>query len=148
MAYKYRLETVLTVRKNKEEQVQYRLAHEISVFVNQRHLLAELLERRLDLIQTVEEKKKLEISGGIYTFYMESLQNIDRQIEFQKASIQGQKKIIDDVRVELAGKVQEKRIVEKMKEKDYRKYVQEIIRKEQNDHDEMAVLRHGRGLGK
>ena len=147
MAFQYRLETVLTVRKNKEEQAQYKLAHEISILENKRQHLMKLSEQRLDLVHTIEEKKKQPISGSMYSFYTDSLQNIDRQIAFQKNAIRVQEQVMEKARGVLAAKVKEKRIVEKMKEKDYLEYVQELLRKEQIEHDEMAVLRHGRGHG-
>ncbi len=145
MAYHYRLETVLNVRQNLEEQVQHKLAHEIFVLDNHRQFLLQLKEGRRDLAEKFDQKKRATLSNNIYSFYVESLFNFDRQMEFQRNAIRVQEQAVAEVREELSERVKERRIVERMKEKDYLEYLQEALRKEQNEHDEMAVLRHGHG---
>lgn len=145
MPFQFRLETVLSVRRNLEEEVQNKLSHEIFVLDNHKSFLAQLIENRAELANTFDVKKKTNISAGQFSFYVEALHTYDGQIEFQRNAIKAQEKIVEDVRVELADKVKDRRIVERMKEKDYIAYQKDTARKEQNEHDELAVLRFGHG---
>jgi flagellar FliJ protein len=145
MAFKYKLETFLKLRQRLEEQAQYELAHEIFVLDNHKLFLGQLREGRQNLINVFEEKKRTTMTGLLYNFYSDSLQGQDRQIEFQINAIKAQEAIVAKFRSELEKRSQERRIVEKMKEKDYLEYVKEIVRKERVELDELAVLRFGRG---
>jgi len=147
MAYKYRLEAVITVRRNKEEQAQYKLADDIRLLDDHRRQLDAAVSSRGELVLAFEEKKKTAITSGVYSFYVEGLQGIDRQLELLNQAIQRQQQVVEDSREQLAIRAQEKSIVLKMKEKDYRSYLDDLNKKEQNENDEMAVLRHGRGHG-
>jgi flagellar FliJ protein len=145
MAYKYKLETLLGIRQRIEEQVQYKLAHEIFVLDNHKLFLEKLRKERQKLIAEIEEKKRTTLPVSLYTFYCESLQNMDRQIEFQINTLQTQEHIVGQVRKELEEKSRDKQIVERMKEKDYLEYVREVTRKEHKELDELTVLRFGQG---
>ena len=48
-----------------------------------------------------------------------------------------------DIRVDMK-KVKERKVIEKLREKSYRDYLKESIRKEQADSDEKAAIRFGR----
>lgn len=146
MAYRYKLETLLTVRRNFEEQCQQKLAHELYVLENHRLYLEELRRRRAGLVEKLEMRKRGTMSAAMFSFYVDSIANIDRQIQMQEQAIEVQEGIVAEVRVELLGKVKERKIVEKLKENDYRRYCREMLRREQNDNDEQAVLRFGRGV--
>ena len=145
MAFKYKLETILKIRQRIEEQVQYKLAHEIFVLENHKIFLGELRDSRLELIMTIEEKKKKIVEASLYSFYSESLLSLDRQIGFQLNAVEAQEQIVDQVRSELEEKSQQRRIVERMKEKEYLDYAREMARKEHKELDELSVLRFGQG---
>jgi len=147
MAYSYRLETVLRVRKNLEEQAQYRLAQEINTLERERGVLRELNSQRQLLVGSIEESKSNTITAGTYRFYTESLEALDHRLAAQRTVISRQEGVVSQVRAELGKRVQERQVVVKMKERDYKRYLQEMARKEQNENDEMASLRYGRGYG-
>lgn len=145
MAFKYKLETLLKIRQRVEEQVQYKLAHEIFVLDNHKLFLARLQEGRQNLVEVFEEKKRIDIIASLYNLYSESLLSQDRQIEFQINAVKAQEQIIGTVRAELEEKSQQRQIVERLKEKDYLEYVREMARKERSELDELSVLRFGQG---
>lgn len=146
MAYHYRLETLLTVRRNLEEQAQQKLAHEIFVLENHKKYLAELEEQRLDLCAALEEKKKRIMTAALFSFYVEAVHMKNRQIAFQHNAVLAQQELIESVRADLLAKVKARKVVERLKEKDYLAWKQEVIRKEQVESDEQAVMRFGKGV--
>lgn len=144
MAYQYKLETLLSVRRNFEEQAEQRLAHELFVLANHKKHLAELEEQRLDLFAALEEKKKQIMTAAMFTFYVEAIHGKNRQIAFQHNAVLAQQEMIETVRADLLVKVKARKVVERLKEKDFFAWRQEILRKEQIESDEQAVMRFGK----
>ena len=144
MAYQYKLETLLTVRRNFEEQAQQKLAHELFVLANHKKHLVELEELRLALFATLAEKQQQTISAAIYSFYVDAIHLKNRQIAFQHNAVMAQQEMIETVRAELVVKVKARKVVERLKEKDFLGWKQEMIRKEQVESDEQAIMRFGK----
>jgi len=142
MAYHYKLETLLTVRRNFEEQAQQRLAHELFVLANHKKYLAELEEQRMTLFAVLEEKKKQTMSAAMFSFYVEAIHMKNRQIAFQHNAVLAQQEMIETVRADLLVKVKARKVVERLKEKDFLAWRQEMLRKEQVESDEQAVMRY------
>jgi len=148
MAYRYKLETLLTVRRNFEEQAEQRLAHELFVLKNHQQYLAELEEQRIVLFETLEERKKQTMSAALFTFYVEAIHAKNRQIAFQKNAVLAQQEMIETVRADLLVKVKARKVVERLKEKDFLVWQQEMLRREQVESDEQAVLRFGKEVAR
>ncbi len=144
--FRYRLETLLRVRENEEEQCRQQLAHEIYVLGQHREYLERLRGERDLLRRTLEEKQGSGITAAANAFYSEAIANKERMIAFQKNAVAAQEKMVETVREQLVARVKARQIVERLKEKEYLEWRREEARKEQNDNDEQAVLRHGRAV--
>ena len=146
MAFHFRLESVLTVRKNIEEQVQLKLAREQMML--QRHQLrfAGLQEKRRELCEAMEERKKKPINGSLFLFYMEAMRIQELQLRILQTTIASQQQIVEKVRSELVEAMKKRKIIDVLREKELQKYLLEMRRREQNESDEQALLRHGRGI--
>lgn len=144
MVYRFRLETVLVYRRNLEEQAQLALGREIQVLVEQQNLLVDLRDARQRIAEDFEEKKKKQMGAPLFSFYMDSIRRKEREIEAQLDVIAKQQAVVDEARNELGERVKSRKVIEKAREKDYRKYLQEFHRNEQKEGDEQAVLRAGR----
>jgi flagellar FliJ protein len=145
MAYHYKLETLLRVRQNLEEQCQHKLAHELFVLENHKQYLNDLQQHRADFFVALEQKKKEVMSVAMFSFYVEAIHIKNRQIAFQETAIEAQKGAIEKVRAELGERVKARKVVERLKEKDFLAFTKELQRKIQVESDEMAVMRFGRG---
>jgi flagellar FliJ protein len=141
MAYHYKLETLLSVRRNFEEQCMQKLAHEVYVLENHRKYLGELRKQRLDLVADLTDYKRGAMQAAMLSFYVDSIDQKDRQIGMQLNAIGAQENAVTEVRLELLEKVKARKIVERLKEKDFIAYTQDELRKTQNEDDEQAVIR-------
>ena len=144
MAYHFKLETVLKLRRNLEEVAQQKLAKELLRLDVHNRRLAEVQKARVDLIAEFEEKKKEPILAAFFTFHMNSISQREREIEGVLQMIASQQKAVLLARQELTEKVKGKKVMEKAKERDFQKFQQEELKKEQNESDEQMVLRFGR----
>ncbi|MCB2183838.1 MAG: flagellar export protein FliJ [Desulfobulbaceae bacterium] len=146
MAFHFKLEPVLTVRRNIEEQVQLELAREQMVLNNYQRRLADLNQKRLQLSRDMEMRKKKTMGASMYLFYMEGLRVLELQIHILQNGIESQKQVVEKVRSRLAEAMKERKVIDVLREKDLQDYLADMRRKEQNESDEQALLRYGRGV--
>ena len=144
MAYHFKLETVLGLRRNLEELAQLKLARELTLLEQQKEQLAALKQQRQELIAEFEEKKHRQMSAPIFAFYVEGIFRKEQEVEAGHARVQAQLGAVAQAREELTVKVQDKKVMEKARERDYQKFLLAGLKKEQNEADEMMVLRFGR----
>ena len=144
MAYHFRLETVLGLRRNLEELAQQKLARELTLLDEQKLRLATLKEQRQELIAEFEEEKHRQMLAPIFAFYVEGIFRKEQEVEAGQARVEAQLGAVAQAREELTGRVQDKKVMEKARERDYQKFILAGLKKEQNEADEMMVLRFGR----
>lgn len=146
MAFHFNLEPVLTVRKNIEEQTQLKLAREQMVLAAHEQRMADIRGKRAGLVSLMEEMKKKTMEAKTFLFYMESMRIIELQIHILTTTIAAQQQIVARVRTELAEAMKQRKIIDVLRENALQKYLDETRRKEQNESDEQALLRYGRGI--
>ena len=145
MPFHFKLEPVLTVRRNIEEQFQFHLAREQLALNGHRQRLANLEARRLEIISEFEELKKEPLSGARFGYFMDCIRIKEEQIHIQENTIKSQERVVEEARMKLSEAVQQKKIVEVIREKQLQEYLFEQRKKEEIENDEQVVLRYGRG---
>lgn len=135
--YKFSLESVLQIRINKEKEV-------LEEFVMVQNRLYEEYRKKEDL------KKKLNLSleasfsnRNVQELMMNNLYKTDLEskIKFQEEIIDRRKIEVEEVRERLQIAQKDKKIMEKLKEKDLENHTLELNKKNQKEMDEFAVLR-------
>lgn len=144
MAYHFKLETVLGLRRNLEELAQQKLARMLMLLEEQKLRLAALKEQRLELIAEFEEKKHRQMLAPVFAFYVEGIFRKEQEIAEGQALVEVGQGAVVQARGELTVKVQDKKVMEKARERDYQKFILAGLKKEQNEADEQMVLRFGR----
>lgn len=146
MAFHFSLESVLTVRKNIEEQMQLKLAREQMMLSNHQARLVDLQGKRHELSETMEERKKKPMLGRMFLYYMEAMRIQELQMRILQTTIAAQKNVVEKVRADLAQAMKQRKIIDVLREKELDKYLLEMRRREQKESDEQALLRHGRRI--
>jgi flagellar protein FliJ len=146
MAFHFSLESVLTVRKNIEEQIQLKLAREQMMLHNHLARLADLQDKRRELSEAMEERKKKPMLGRMFLFYMEAMRIQELQMRILQTTIAAQRNIVEKVRDDLTQAMKKRKIIDVLRENELEKYLLETRRREQKESDEQALLRHGRGI--
>lgn len=144
MAYHFKLETVLGLRRNLEELAQQKLARMLMLLEEQKLRLAALKQQRLDLIDEFEEEKHRQMLAPVFAFYVEGIFRKEQEIAEGQALVEVGQGAVVQAREELTVKVQDKKVMEKARERDYQKFILAGLKKEQNEADEQMVLRFGR----
>ncbi|HCC53968.1 MAG TPA: flagellar export protein FliJ [Desulfobulbaceae bacterium] len=144
MAYHFKLETVLGLRRNLEELAQQKLARMLMLLEEQKLRLAALKEQRLELIAEFEEEKHRQMLAPVFALYVEGIFRKEQEIADGQVLVEVGQGAVVQAREELTVKVQDKKVMEKARERDYQKFLLAGLKKEQNEADEQMVLRFGR----
>jgi len=144
MAYRFKFETLLTFRKNVEEQSRLRLTRELAALERYRGRLAELRTERLLLIDEFEASKKEKLEVLKYQYFIDAINYAEVAIINQVAGIALQEELISGVRRDLVEKMRARKVIEKVRERDKLVYLREMAKKEQKEGDEQVLLRFGK----
>lgn len=144
MAYRFRLQAVLNYRRNLEEMAQQHLIDAEGLLARRQARLGEMEEELAGAIAAFEERKKRSMPAPLYALHVQGLEQREREIAAQRQLIAAQQQAVAQARAELLTRVQERKIMEKAREKDQTRYLQEELRKEQKELDEQMVLRFKR----
>ena len=135
---RFSLETALKVRKRLEKFYQKALADEIQAEQQYKEKL-ELMSRALDMHdKDLDDAKEngLTISQLILGGHFK--QRIEQQMELVEYQLKEQREVVDLKRHELTLATQKKRVLEILKDKENKKYIDEMERLERLEADEIA----------
>ena len=149
MAFKFRFENLLRYKENIEKQKSVEFLNAEESYKKQKKKL-ELLEKKRQEIVLLMKDISSSPSFDLVSFNMmrSFLLKIEEDIAFEKDILHQLKIIMDTKRKELIKASQDKKIMEKLKEKDHDKYVQEENRKEIIELDEITLKKYNKGLNK
>ncbi len=145
MAFKFRLQSVLIFRTSLEEQAQFAMAREQRVLEEHHQRLGRLRDARQEMMADLEQRKQGAMTASLYGVYVEGLLVKEREIVSQIDAVEGQQRVVESCRQELARRMQDREVMERLKEKDHRLFVADALQREQKQSDEQAILRYGKG---
>ena len=138
--YSFSMESVLEWRESIEKTsmekyaaAQYELKHEIQVLEHLNKENEQIKEKSLSC-KNIVEIRHLQLYK----------QTIDERIEAQIEIVEIKKDELEKLRLELIHAQKDRKIMEKLKEKDFSNYNEESKREDQKNLDEIAVLKYKR----
>lgn len=147
MAYRFRFETLLSVRKSREEEAQLAMAKEQRHLDGLRDTLEKLGERRQRVIDELERRKRGRMTAPLFSLYIDGIQQTDLLIARQKESIASQLQVLERARQKVIATMRDRKVIEKLREKDHAAWLREEIRRDLVASDEQAILVLGRQEG-
>ncbi|MFH1147174.1 MAG: flagellar export protein FliJ [Pseudomonadota bacterium] len=142
MRYNFKLEPLLNYRTRLEEIAQQALAERLSELSAAEKKLAMLRKQQAECLAETTRKRPEGILVGHFLFYVDYLKVLAIAIENQAAEIEGVNKEVVRARQKLLTKSREKKVIERVKEKDFAAFTHEMQRLEQKDNDDLVVLRY------
>lgn len=146
--FQFRLEAVRVIRMNKEEQALMKLGREQTLLQHHKSRLGVFQAERITMMTALGEKEKEPVSGGFIKLYMNSIRGKEQEIAILKNTIAKQEKVVQQTRFDLGERVKERKIIDVLYDRDYAAFLEKEHRREQDEGDEMAVLRYGGGYEK
>lgn len=144
--YTFRLQTVLDIKANKLNEKLVELAQVQQILSVEEEKLANLKSRKNvayeELIQIYSLEKALDIQEVCN--YKGFLGKIEIEIKQQEDRIENVMFFVKQKQAEVNQALKEKKILEKLKEKEKNAYYQEFIKQEAKELDDLASTRHVR----
>ena len=143
---RFSLETALKVRKRLEKFYQKALAEEVQAEQQYKEKL-ELMSSALDIHnKDLDDAKEIGLTISQLILGGNFQQRIEQQIVLIEYQLKEQQEVVDLKRHELTQATQKKRVLEILKDKENKKYIDEMERLERLEADEIAqnYLRHAK----
>ena len=142
--FSFKLEPVLNVRKSKEEELQRKLSQILDRLQEAVEEMAKTLSHRHTIASQLEEFKKKPVGIEDLLTYQNYLEQLDKRVNEQEIRISEIEKEVEEMRALLMQACKDKKIIEKIKEKQKACYNLEALRQEINFLDEIGVIRNAR----
>lgn len=141
--FQFRLQRILDYREQIEEQAKMRLAKILS-------LISQKKEQINQYEQELEQISKMISMGNLSEhslwLYKESEKNILLYIDQLKKELKDLSQKAEVLRQDLILKTIERKKLEKLKQKDYERFIYEEQKREQKEIDEISTLRYEKSL--
>lgn len=138
--YNFSMEKILDLRINKEKDVMTKFAT-LQNELHQQKLVLSDLENELDCLNK-EGYKSVDVNQLKFNNLYK--QNLENQINVQNERIEGTSIELEEMRLELISAQKDRKIMEKLKEKDFTLYTNNLKAIEQKELDEIAIQKYKR----
>lgn len=142
--FKFRLQTFL----NFKEQMEKSIINELGIAISRLELQKSILEKIRQEISTQEEDYRGEAKSTVTLINLknriEYIKHLRGMEESQKHKVNEEQRNVDKIRVRLIEIMKEKKVLEKLRQKEYARYRREQERKEQLLVDELVNYKEAR----
>lgn len=134
--YNFELQSLLNIKEQKEDLLMNRLSIQQEKVESLRNMIIQLQRKRFNHIENFETN--LKSNSNIYniTSFYTYLEKIDSNINDLESSLTKEKNKLKEILDELKVASKEKKVLEKLKEKDLNSYKKEITLEEYKQNDE------------
>ena len=143
MAIKFKLQAVLKYRKTLEEQAQQKLAEVLNVQAELRRRQGEANGHLSALSGQLLQKQELGLSILELLLYEDQIEHHRQQCEKLQQQLEELEGLLDASRQELLVAARERKIIEKLKEKQLEEYLSHLDRNERKMLDEISLRQKG-----
>lgn len=141
MRYSFKFETLLNYKKRLEEVAQQVLAQKMTERAEAEQKLNRLKTRGEKCLFELIKKRAKGIPAAQHLLYINYLNLLAKDIAIQEEVAQALARAVEEARQKLLKLSREKKMIEKLKKKDFNAFTQEMIRVEQKENDELVLIR-------
>lgn len=140
MSYKFSLQNVLEWRKDQEDEAKINLIQAKNTLENEQHYLEKLIKENIHL------KEKAALNNRVEAMRQDDLYRkvLNDKIIQQKLIVEQMEHDVKRAEAALLKAHQDKKVMEKLKEKEEQEYYDEVEAIEQKNLDEFATMTFGR----
>jgi flagellar FliJ protein len=151
MPFNFKLQKVLDLKKQLEEETKLKLAQLIKEYLHQEFVLKKLQKEKETILQNLktlliadstESAEFIQIDDILATY--QYIEGINLDINLQQEKLKRINKEIDKIRDKLITISKEKRLFERLKEKYRMEYLVSLLKKEADFLDELGIIMHQR----
>ncbi len=144
MGFRFRYEALLSYRTHLKEQAEIGLAGAQRRLGEAKEALASAHRDLQELNQLLEKRLQARISSDELRNYHDYMEGLKTKMTHLTHLVAEREVAVRKKREDLLAKAKAHKVMEKLKEKDFEKWVQEQSQMEQRQMNEVAVVRYGR----
>lgn len=141
MGYQFKLEALMNFRKFQEEKVQKEMAEAQRIRDQEAEKLKELIGQSKQTENDLKLKQQEGASGPCLSIYSNYLAKLVSDIFSQQHVLADAQKILEQKREALLAAMQKRKTLEKLKEKGFKTYMENLSSADQKFINEMAISR-------
>ncbi len=140
LGYKFSLQNVLDWRRDLEDEAKIKLIQAKERLLKEEQYLQQLIKENVHL------KEKAALEKRIHAMRQQDLYKevLDEKIIQQKLTVEQTEQIVKNAEETLLKAHKDKRVMEKLKEKEKAQYIEKINQEEQKTLDEFSTITYGR----
>ena len=142
MRFTFPFETLLNMKKNLEELSQMRLAKKMNQLKEQEEAIQRVMEEILTSDRVLKEKSERGIKAAEYLVHKIYQEDRTRDLQLKRAARKQTKKEIEAEQKILIQLMKERKMFERLKEKQWKKFQSQTERVDQKNSDEMVITRY------
>jgi len=138
--FKFTLERLLEIRRHKEKLVENEVSQITAKKVRAIERKNKLIQKRKNVVKDLRnvEKRKL-VNASEYIQYQRFFNGVDTEVKYQDKLIFQIDEELKPVIQKLIEARKKRRMLERLKEKQYQRYLKDVEKEEQNFYDEVGV---------
>lgn len=137
--FEFSLQKVLDYRQRREEQALRAFAEAQAQLAHEQALLESLQHEREACLHRSQRRHRLKVQ--MLTVEQTYLSALEERIEEQRERVAQAQRLLEERRAALLEAQRERKALERLREKQYEQWRQEMLRVEQNALDELATMR-------
>ena len=136
----FKLQTSLDVKLKREELQKEELARATKIYRENTDVLKSLGHRLIEIQEILRGKQQEQIDILDILNYQAYIPVLIERIKQQEIVTEESRQVMESERQKLVEIMRERKVLEKLRSKHYQEYVQECLREEQKEIDEMATV--------
>lgn len=141
--YEFRFKNILHVRELLEEQAEREFRDAVLAYNAELEKLENLRAEAERLIAELFERRRGRIDVGVEMVFATYFTNLRERTEAQVVAVHEAEQFMEQKRAELIEAMKERKVMEKLRLRDYDAWLLELKRWEQAMIDDLSTLRHG-----
>ncbi|ACB84978.1 flagellar export protein FliJ [Natranaerobius thermophilus] len=137
--FQFSLEKVLKVKERNEELKKKEFQRAQKYRDEQKQALDKLLDKRHELCEDILTKQKSPVKIENITHYYSYLSHLDDEIINKRHQLEDAEEQLEQARLNWIEAKREKKVLEKLEERQYEEYKQKVLKNEQKTLDELSV---------
>jgi len=142
--FTFRLQGLLSVKEKLEEQRKMEYGHALAALERERRALRQLEEEKSFNIGEVSRRMKVSIEPEVLTLYGLYIEELKRRIKKQEKRVEAAEREAEERRLILVEAMKERKMMQKLREKDLEEFVEEEKRSEQRGVDVLVSYKYAR----
>jgi len=142
MRFTFPFETLLNMKKNLEELSQMRLAKKMNRLREQEEAIQRVMEEIVSNDRALKEKSEQGMKASEYLVYKIYQEDRAKDLLLKRAAMRQTKKEIEAEQKTLIQLMKERKMFERLKEKQWKKFQSQMEKLDQKNSDELVITRY------